>query len=218
MAEILRMNPASEPIPLHDYPPEHRYVRWGTGASIGVHLFVIAVVLILAWIHHIRSLADLMAGSVAALPPDQIQIILPPDDDTPPPTDHPEWIKQILLVKNQPPPPPPPKHKPKPKQATPIIQHPVAPHPVAQLRVGNGGAPAPRYPMEALRSHIQGTVVASITFDGDGRPADVEIVSSSGSSVLDENTRHWILENWHIPEYAGRITSVPVRYQIPGGG
>jgi protein TonB len=45
--------------------------------------------------------------------------------------------------------------------------------------------PLPRYPRDARRRRIEGTVVLDVTVDAAGRPARVEVQSSSGFPMLD---------------------------------
>jgi TonB family protein len=217
MPEILHIDPAAE-ASLQNYPPEHKFVRWGTTASISVHLLVAAIVLIIAYLNHIKSLRDLMSAAIVAQPPpDEIEIIFPPDETPPPPTDHPEFIKQILM---KPPPPPPiikPKPKPKPKPE-PIVQHHSVPHPPApapqHLRVGSDSFPVPSYPAQARQMRIQGTVLVRVSFNGSGGVENAEVDSSSGSGILDNSACHFIIENWHDPAFAGQTQTVPIRYQL----
>jgi TonB family protein len=192
---------------LLDYPPERLYVRWAAPAAIGFHLLLAAIVLLLAYFHHIQSLRDLMTASITQLPIDQIQILLIDDKKPPPPTDHPLWIKQIIIPKVKPPPPPPPPPKPKPK--------PQAVRVVPRLIVGSEDLPTPSYPMDAFEAHIEGTVMIQVSFDGTGAVSTAEVVESSGSAILDSGARHFILENWHSLKFAGQTQTVPIQYVIP---
>lgn len=55
--------------------------------------------------------------------------------------------------------------------------------------------PIPRYPIAARRSGVVGTVLLKVRVTAEGRPAEVQVDQSSGSSVLDnaalEAVRHW---------------------------
>jgi TonB family protein len=206
MAEALRMFPSMTGEGIHDYPREKLYVPWGMIASLAFHGAIIGVVLWVAYLHHIRSLREMMTASIADLPQDQLEILLVDDKKEPPPTDNPLWIKQLIIPKIKPPPPPPPPPKPKPKQVMRVVQH---------LVVGSHNLPRPRYPMEAYRDHIQGTVTMHVSFDGAGGVISAEVVDSSGSPILDSETRNFILGNWHDPDFAGQTDDVPIQYVLP---
>ena len=193
---------------IHDYPPEKAYVPWGAFASVSLHLAVAGIVLWLVYLNHVRSLRDLMTASIQQLPPEQLDVILIDDNKPPPPTDDPLWIKQHVIPKVKPPPPPPPKPKPKPKPK-PQIRF------VPKITVGSHNLPTPSYPVEAWRNRIQGTVLIQVTFDGSGSVVDAQVVTSSGSGVLDSETRHFILSNWHEVDMAGQTQTVPIQYVLP---
>jgi protein TonB len=200
------MVPAVEIRGVHDYPEEKRYVPWGMFASIGVHLIIVTVILILAYVHHIRSLRELMTASMVAPPPDQIEILIVDEKKQPPPTANPLWIMQIIIPKFKPPPPPPPP-KPKPK--------PQAVRVVSRIEPSRYNLAEPTYPAEAWQNHIEGTVILKVSFDGSGGVIDAEVEESSGSALLDSSTRHFILSNWHCQDLAGQVEEVPIRFQLP---
>jgi TonB family protein len=162
----------------------------------------------LAYFHHIKSLRDMMTASITQLPIEQIQILLIDDKKPPPPTDHPLWIKQLIIPKVKPPPPPPPP-KPKPKPKPQMVRV------VPKLIVGSNSLPSPSYPAEAYQQHIQGTVMIQVSFDGTGAVSDAEVVESSGSALLDSETRHFILEHWKSLAFAGQTQTVPIQYVMP---
>jgi TonB family protein len=207
MGETLKMVQPMAEDSIHDYPPEHIYVRWAAPASIGFHLLLVGIVVLVAYVNHVRSLRDLMTASMPQLPMDQLQVILIDDNKPPPPTDNPLWIKQLIIPKVKPPPPPPPPPKPKPKPQ--VVR--VVPH----LVVGSHHLPTPSYPIEAFRNHIEGTVLMKVAFDGSGGVVAAEVISSSGSSVLDSETRHFILQNWREADMAGQVQTVPIQYVLP---
>jgi len=207
MAETLRFVPSMEETGIHDYPAEKTYTPWGLIGSIGFHVAVVALILWLAYVQHIRSLKDMMTATIVQTQVDDIQILVIDEKKEPPPSANPLWIKQLIIPKNKPPPPPPPKPKPKPK--------PVAVHQVARLIPGSRSLPQPTYPMEAYQAHIQGTVVMKVGFDGAGNVIDAIVEQSSGSSVLDNWSRHWILTNWRDVDFAGQVQDVPIQYVIP---
>lgn len=43
----------------------------------------------------------------------------------------------------------------------------------------------PKYPIQAVRQHVQGTVILKVLVGPDGRPQDITVQKSSGSRLLD---------------------------------
>ena len=209
MADTLKLVEPLAGDALHDYPPEQLYLRWAVPAAVGFHVLMASTVLVLAYLHHIQSLREMMTASITQLPTDQIQILLIDDKKPPPPTDHPLWIKQLIIPKVKPPPPPPPPPNPKPKPKPQAIRL------VPRLIVGSNSLPSPSYPPEAYQERIQGTVMITVSFDGVGNVADAEVVSSSGSALLDSETRHFILEHWRSAAFSGQTQTVPIQYVLP---
>ena len=213
---------------LSQYPPEHAYFRWGSAGSIGLHALVVGVVLLVAFLTHVKTLEELMkdSGSIATngpAPDEPMEVVLVPDDTPPPPpVDNPEFVRKI--------------EKPKPVVVPPPVPQPVKqvvakakPHytalratgdgqtnTISKLVVGSSEFPQPPYPVEAEMKHQTGTVNVSIQFDGDGHVADVEVIDSSGPSIFISNTRSWIRSRWHDAQFAGQTVSAPIRYVLPG--
>ena len=201
---------------LNRYPVEETYFRWGAAGALGIHIFLAAVVLVIAWLTGIKSIEQLMkeSGSPAinAPPPDQqIEVELKDDLPPPPPVVNPEFIRQI-----EKPVPPPPKPVIKKPEVQPKLR-PAAPAPamVSRLVIGSGNFPKPLYPIYAMLHHETGTVVFSIQFDGDGKASDVDVVSSSGYSDLDSSARYWIRSRWHDSNYANSSATVPIAFVPP---
>jgi protein TonB len=59
-------------------------------------------------------------------------------------------------------------------------------------------APAPKYPAQAIRGHMQGTVTLRVLVDETGKPLDVVIESSSGHDLLDRAARAQVLAKWRF--------------------
>jgi TonB family protein len=210
------MSLAQPPAHLTDYPPERHYGREALSVSVGLHVFVVILIGVIALIFHINSLRDLMlkGGTIEqhVAPPEQkIEVFLKDELPPPPPLPTPEFIRQIV----KPPPKPVVIEKPKPKpQPTPPAEAPSRTDMESRLVVGTSGLPHPTYPTRAKLMHLQGTVMISVTFDSTGRVSNAEIVSSSGSGLLDEPTRSFILENWNKESFAGKTETVPVEYTL----
>ncbi|GAB3375786.1 hypothetical protein GCM10027431_29830 [Lysobacter rhizosphaerae] len=59
-------------------------------------------------------------------------------------------------------------------------------------------APPPRYPIEAIRESLTGTVTLRVLVDVDGKPIDVQVESSSGHRVLDAAAKRQVLAKWRF--------------------
>lgn len=59
-------------------------------------------------------------------------------------------------------------------------------------------APPPPYPPQALRRDISGIVMLRVSVDAQGRPTAVSIEQSSGSALLDQAARKFVLARWHF--------------------
>lgn len=55
-----------------------------------------------------------------------------------------------------------------------------------------------QFPVQAMRSHLQGTVVLRVLVDESGVPVDVVIEQSSGHLVLDRSARDQVLAGWRF--------------------
>jgi periplasmic protein TonB len=213
---------------LSQYPPEQGYFRLGTAGSFGLHMLVAGVILLVAFLTHVKTIEELMkeSGSVATsgpAPEEPMEVVLVPDDTPPPPpVVNPDFVRQIEKPKPVVVPIPVPQPvkqivaKAKPRYTAPRATGDGQTNTVSRLVVGTGGFPQPGYPVEAEMRHQAGTVLVSIQFDGAGRVADAEVVQSSGVSLLDSNTRSFIRSHWHDPSFAGKTVSVPITYHLAG--
>lgn len=59
-------------------------------------------------------------------------------------------------------------------------------------------APAPRYPVDAIRAGAQGTVLLKVLVDADGMPLEVTLERSSGNRSLDRAAREQVLKHWRF--------------------
>lgn len=59
-------------------------------------------------------------------------------------------------------------------------------------------APSPRYPPEAIRGGLSGTVELEILVGVDGTPLEVRVVRSSGHRLLDQAARKVVLSQWRF--------------------
>ena len=84
------------------------------------------------------------------------------------------------------------------------VSPPVAPPSVAPPSIAPGvvslayrAAPL-RFPNQALRMHMQGTVLLRVLVDETGKPVEVVIEQSSGSTLLDKSAREQVLASWRF--------------------
>jgi protein TonB len=54
------------------------------------------------------------------------------------------------------------------------------------------------FPTQALRMHMQGSVLLRVLVDENGKPVDVEIERSSGYPLLDKSAREQVLAGWQF--------------------
>ena len=59
-------------------------------------------------------------------------------------------------------------------------------------------SPAPPYPAQALKRRLSGEVMLRVRVDARGRPVEASIETSSGSTLLDEAARKFVLARWHF--------------------
>ncbi|MGB5853437.1 MAG: energy transducer TonB [Rhodanobacter sp.] len=78
------------------------------------------------------------------------------------------------------------------------------------------------YPVNALRQHLQGTVVLRVLVDETGQPLEVTVVRGSGHAELDRSARAQVLAHWRfqpaiVNGHAVRAwASVPVTFTLRG--
>ncbi|TDK26109.1 energy transducer TonB [Luteimonas aestuarii] len=70
------------------------------------------------------------------------------------------------------------------------------PGPVQGMRLEYARTSPPRYPREALRDGLQGTVLLQVLVDVDGKPLEVSVHTGSGHRVLDQEAVRHVLRHW----------------------
>src|SRR6185312_15482776 len=55
-----------------------------------------------------------------------------------------------------------------------------------------------QFPVQALRQHLQGTVLLRVLVDENGAPVQVEVEHGSGYAVLDRSAREQVLARWRF--------------------
>ena len=74
----------------------------------------------------------------------------------------------------------------------------IAPTQPVETSLDPIAAPAPTYPISALRDGITGTVELELLVGTDGRVLDVQITHSSGNRELDRAAREQVLRSWRF--------------------
>lgn len=67
----------------------------------------------------------------------------------------------------------------------------------AEVTLAYRSAPL-KFPAQALRQHMQGTVLLRVWVDENGKPMQVEVEQSSGYVLLDRSAREQVLANWRF--------------------
>ncbi|GAB2555157.1 energy transducer TonB [Rhodanobacter koreensis] len=79
-----------------------------------------------------------------------------------------------------------------------------------------------QFPVQALRQHMQGTVLLRVLVDETGKPVDVQVERSSGYALLDRSAREQVLAGWrfHPAIVSGQAVrawaQVPVSFTLQG--
>ncbi|GLQ47901.1 cell envelope biogenesis protein TonB [Dyella lipolytica] len=77
-----------------------------------------------------------------------------------------------------------------------------------------------RFPVQAIRQHMSGTVLLRVLVDENGKPLEVQIERSSGHTLLDQSAREQVLAGWlfqptEIDGHAVRAWArVPVNFAL----
>jgi TonB family protein len=74
------------------------------------------------------------------------------------------------------------------------------------------GLPKPPYPYAAIERQESGTVILKVSFNSSGKAVRVEMVNSSGSEILDNSSREWILYYWSNPSLANKTCQFPIHF------
>jgi protein TonB len=107
---------------------------------------------------------------------------------------------------------------PAPTQDRGVAALPAAPIEASLAYVANPVA----YPANALRQHLQGTVVLRVLVDETGQPLEVTVMRGSGHAELDRSAREQVLAHWRfqpaiVNGHAVRAwASVPVTFMLSG--
>ena len=71
------------------------------------------------------------------------------------------------------------------------------------------------FPTQAIRLHMQGTVMLRVLVDENGKPLDVEIEKSSGYPLLDKSAREQVLASWQFQPAVVQGQSVRAWARVP---
>jgi protein TonB len=176
-----------------------------------------------------RPMVAHMVDAPPSRQPFVIQFLEPPPPVKPPPP-----IELQRIVPKTPPATVTQKHV----EAPPVVAPPIAtdegsapmvpPAPVAdtiappsvqagpvEATLAYVAAPAPRYPSQAIRGHMEGTVTLRVLVDETGKPLDVVIESSSGHDLLDRAARDQVLARWRFQPAQSNGQKVRAWARIP---
>ncbi|RDJ00528.1 energy transducer TonB [Dyella solisilvae] len=190
------MSSASLAVPRHAHPDAARIAA--LSGAIAINLVALVAVL--------RPMAPQWVEQVQQLTQTQVRWITPPPKAPDPPA-----IKMEKIA--------PPKTVPHTQVAPPvtppvvtlndqgsIAAPPVTPtvEPAAEPTTGDAPIEATlayravplSYPTQALRTHMQGTVVLRVLVDEQGVPQEVNIEQSSGYALLDRSAHDQVLRGW----------------------
>ena len=80
--------------------------------------------------------------------------------------------------------------------------------------------PRPVYPAAARRMGLEGLVTLRVKVDPHGKPEDVKVLTSSGSSILDKSAMEIVLQQWmFVPARQGDhpvsgVVDIPIRFSL----
>lgn len=196
------MSSASLAIVRHAHPDTVRVTALSVAIAINLAAFVFAL----------RPLAPQIAHVVeAARPATTIRLIEPPPISPPPPDIQLKPIHETVPVMS-------PAHIPitpiehAPSAAvTPLTTEPsqnnrpavtpsvAPPQTMAPGVVSLAYRSSPlRFPVQALRLHMRGTVILRVLVNENGKPVDVVVEQSSGYPLLDRSAREQVLARWQF--------------------
>lgn len=158
----------------------------------------------------LRPLAPQIAEVLELPKPTVVRVIEPPPSPPPPPDIEVKPFHKTVAVT-------PPVHVPVVQHVSPPVidapatlepshnSQPVSPPPVAPPQTTAPGlvslayrAAPLRFPVQAMRLHMQGTVMLRVLVDENGKPIDVVVDQSSGYPLLDKSAREQVLSGWQF--------------------
>ena len=72
---------------------------------------------------------------------------------------------------------------------------------------------APAYPVAARRKGIEGAVLLRVRFDAGGRPEDISVMTSSGSTMLDDAARDAVAR-WRFRGGVPGMLDLPITFRL----
>jgi protein TonB len=178
------------------------------GLVIGIHVVIISALIVGLSNDQLRKeVMDISASVVAKkvkiadLPPPPPAMVRPPPTIAAPPP-------QIVIAA-----PPPVVEAPK-------VAAPPPPPPPTELKAIEKTHSLPPYPALSQRMGEQGTTLLKVTIDITGKVTTAVIVTSSGSTRLDDAAAQYVKENWRWqpPTQAGKpvvaSTEVSVKWDL----
>ncbi|MDE2154814.1 MAG: energy transducer TonB [Xanthomonadaceae bacterium] len=209
------MSSANLAVAQHAHPDTTRIVAISAAIALNLAVIVIAS-------RPITSAWRFTAGRPS--PVQWLRLIDPPAVSPPPPPivlkplPHPATLPRTRLRPTAPTAPPtvpvttgrtamPANSVPTPAPAD-AMPHAAAPPPPVEASLAYRSAPL-RFPIEALRQRMQGTVLLRVLVDAGGKPIEVVVERSSGYPLLDRSAREQVLASWRFQP--AQVHGRPVR-------
>ncbi len=215
------MSPASLRLPSTQHPDAARIAAYS--AAIAVNLIVLLAAMRPIAPHFLATVERPRATEVIFREP-------PPPVPPPPPIELQQIPKPVptphTAVVPKPTPVTPPvvvdegQTTPKPVDTQPTLQPQVEapPQPPAILpgiaTLAYRASPL-RFPVQGIRQHVQGTVLLRVLVDEQGKPIQVDIEHTSGSSLLDRSAREQVMAGWLFQPATVHGTPVKAWARVP---
>jgi protein TonB len=212
------MSSASLAVPRHAHPDSARIAALSAAIAINfVALLAVMRPMAPQWIEQMQHIVET-----------QIRIISPPIEQPPPPPIDLKKIEQPKIATPRP-------HTESPRVAPPVaiptdegnISAPVIAPGLApghaepmvdaspvEATLAYRAVPL-KYPPQALRTRMQGTVILKVLVDEKGAPQDVTVEQSSGYTLLDRSAREQVLQSWKFEPAVVNGHSVRAWARVP---
>lgn len=201
-------------------PPQSLLARRGVALLFvtGLHVAFVATLLGMKYGERV----DLVPQSIKVLNLTAHNSFDEPEPEIPVELEPPPPVEMVVpLIHIQMPPPPTAITPPPPRPAAPVqvALRDDTPVMLDVDQVDYMRKPQLRYPVQAKRARLQGTVFLRVLIGPDGEPRDVEIDRSSGHKALDEAAREAILKSQFRPYRENGVARaavaiVPVEFSL----
>ena len=162
-----------------------------------------------ALVFALRPLAPQITEAIESVKPITIHVIQPPPPQPPPPdidvqpfhktppVTVPVHVPKVSPPITQAPPTTEPSDNARPVDPTPAVT--PTPPSIAPGVVSLAYRSSPlQFPKQAMRMHMQGTVLLRVLVDENGKPVDVVVDQTSGYPLLDKSAREQVMASWQF--------------------